>query len=421
MRIPILSLLFVTICISTAVAQMPTNGLVAWYPFTGNAWDSSGNGNNGNANGATLTKDRYNHLSSAYHFNGNSSSITGATVHYPLGSDSRTVSLWFTADAYPSALQSYTLVTYGSLNQTCGSVYGSVLWNQPVPTTTEIGTWYGCNGSSPDRKVTSGYNLNTWYHMVTTYDSGFQKIYLNDTLIDTATVGTINTQNDGFSFGKAMMGNNYHLGNLDDIAVYSRALSRCEVHKLFDTTILAFTQNPQSVTSLPGTDTIFTAHATAGAQYHWQVNTGTGFVDLANAPPYSGVNTDTLRITTITEPMNNNRYRAISTYPGGACTDTSASAILTVVPSSVSALIGANLSVYPNPFSTDINVTWTGPSLPEGTIRLTDITGRVLWQSGKAITNGTIKVPTASIAPGFYTINIYNSNTLLVSEKLVKQ
>ena len=34
------------------------SGLVAHYPFNGNANDESGNGNDGTVNGATLTTDR---------------------------------------------------------------------------------------------------------------------------------------------------------------------------------------------------------------------------------------------------------------------------------------------------------------------------------------------------------------------------
>jgi len=41
-------------------AQLPTSGLVAWYPFCGNANDYSGNGYNLTDSGATLTTDRAN-------------------------------------------------------------------------------------------------------------------------------------------------------------------------------------------------------------------------------------------------------------------------------------------------------------------------------------------------------------------------
>jgi len=45
---------------SSVVAQINLDsGLVAYYPFNGNANDESGNGNNGTVNGATLTADRF--------------------------------------------------------------------------------------------------------------------------------------------------------------------------------------------------------------------------------------------------------------------------------------------------------------------------------------------------------------------------
>lgn len=46
------------------------NGLVAYYPFNGNANDESGNGHHGIVNGATLTNDRFGNDSSAYEFDG---------------------------------------------------------------------------------------------------------------------------------------------------------------------------------------------------------------------------------------------------------------------------------------------------------------------------------------------------------------
>ena len=48
----------------------PNTGLVAYYPFNGNANDESGNGNNGTVNGATLTTDRDGNANSAYDFDG---------------------------------------------------------------------------------------------------------------------------------------------------------------------------------------------------------------------------------------------------------------------------------------------------------------------------------------------------------------
>src|SRR5205823_407204 len=47
-----------------------TNGLVAYYPFNGNANDASGNGNNGLVSGAVLTTDRFGQTNRAYSFDG---------------------------------------------------------------------------------------------------------------------------------------------------------------------------------------------------------------------------------------------------------------------------------------------------------------------------------------------------------------
>ena len=56
-----------------------SDGLVAYYPFNGNADDESGNGNNGKVNGATLTTDRNGNANSAYDFDGNDDFIS-ATI-----------------------------------------------------------------------------------------------------------------------------------------------------------------------------------------------------------------------------------------------------------------------------------------------------------------------------------------------------
>jgi hypothetical protein len=39
-------------------SHIPSDGLVVYYPFNGNANDASGNGNNGAVSGATLTSDK---------------------------------------------------------------------------------------------------------------------------------------------------------------------------------------------------------------------------------------------------------------------------------------------------------------------------------------------------------------------------
>ena len=47
-----------------------SEGLVAYYPFNGNANDESGNENNGAVRGANLAEDRFENVNSAYSFDG---------------------------------------------------------------------------------------------------------------------------------------------------------------------------------------------------------------------------------------------------------------------------------------------------------------------------------------------------------------
>ncbi|MDP7281990.1 MAG: hypothetical protein QGG39_19205, partial [Candidatus Poribacteria bacterium] len=66
-----------TLVASVTVAQEPDlhRGLVAYYPFNGNANDESGNGNDAIVKGASLTADRNGEFSKAYKFDGNNDYI----------------------------------------------------------------------------------------------------------------------------------------------------------------------------------------------------------------------------------------------------------------------------------------------------------------------------------------------------------
>ena len=69
-------------------------GLVAWYPFDGNASDMSGNGNHGTVNGATLGTDRHGQANMAYSFDGVDDYIVSSGNTFDT-QDKGTISLWF--------------------------------------------------------------------------------------------------------------------------------------------------------------------------------------------------------------------------------------------------------------------------------------------------------------------------------------
>jgi hypothetical protein len=87
---------------------------------------------------------------------------------------------------------------------------------------------------------------------------------------------------------------------------------------------------PSNATVCSGGNTSFTVAATAGGIfYQWQVNTGSGFTNIVNAPPYSGNLSATLSIQNATPAMSGFTYRC---WVNGTCNlpVNSASALLTV-------------------------------------------------------------------------------------------
>src|SRR5213593_1909039 len=92
-----------TLLLGAALAALPltasgqswlTNGLVAYYPFNGNANDESGNGNNGSVLGASLAPDRRGNPDSAYYFAGDGSHIRLADKPWLHISDAITLTAW---------------------------------------------------------------------------------------------------------------------------------------------------------------------------------------------------------------------------------------------------------------------------------------------------------------------------------------
>ncbi|MFX0200423.1 MAG: LamG domain-containing protein [Candidatus Hodarchaeota archaeon] len=69
-RESILVLAMVVLVVNGSVRADLSDGLVAYYPFSGNANDASGNGHDGTVFGATLTTDRLGNPNSAFNFDG---------------------------------------------------------------------------------------------------------------------------------------------------------------------------------------------------------------------------------------------------------------------------------------------------------------------------------------------------------------
>src|SRR5689334_10807586 len=72
-------------------------GLIAYYPFDGDASDKGPSGLDGTVNGASLTKDRFGDQDKAYYFNGKGNTITVDNLCEKVGGEIA-ISFWTWSD-----------------------------------------------------------------------------------------------------------------------------------------------------------------------------------------------------------------------------------------------------------------------------------------------------------------------------------
>ena len=298
---------------------LPTNNLVAWYPFNGNAIDESGNGNNATNIKASLSVDRNSNSNSAYLFNGfNNQYISCLNNNLPMGKSKRTISMWLNPAGIVNTTETLTAFSYGQPATDKANMVG--LFNGTVR--------YMGWGDETDANYP--FVNNQWINVTTTFDSMNVKIYVNGSLVGSGTKSAWNTSGWQYYFGtRADAANSFFNGRIDDIAIWGRVLSFPEIMKVYTGCVLSITSQPKSDSSSVGNSAQFIIAASDSAcNRQWQSNEGTGFHNIINGGQYSGLNTDTLTINRLNLFNNNQTFRCIISK--GICADTSVSALLSV-------------------------------------------------------------------------------------------
>lgn len=127
---------------------------------------------------------------------------------------------------------------------------------------------------------------------------------------------------------------NAKMANVYDIAVdnagnlYLADHDNFVIRKVSKCLIPQETQDPAGNTICAGDNAAFTMAVTGATSYLWQVNGGSGWLDIADGGVYSGAATNSLTITSATAGMNASQYRCTATNTCG--TTTSNPATLTV-------------------------------------------------------------------------------------------
>ena len=211
-------------------------GMVAYYPFTGNAQDASGLNHHGTVVGAQLAVDRFGDLGRAYQFDGVASHIT---VPDSQAFDFRdyTISLWFAADRFPSGVpivgDGLFLLSKGrhNLELHAGAPGGSGVSGVrflPRPGASPSNYW-----DTP----ADTYRTNEWEHLVAVWQpsAGAVHIYINGVekpLTGDAVSGFGEDDWSPLEIGIRHDGTLPFLGRIDDVRIYNRALNSAEVLQL---------------------------------------------------------------------------------------------------------------------------------------------------------------------------------------------
>ena len=228
---------------------VPTDGLVAYYPFNGNANDASGNGNHGTVIGATLTSDRDGNENSAYDFNGDNSIINLPELDSNIGT--------------PGVITSYSMWFKGSAPQDGNGLGAGNIFHAFVP---ENGDYYirfevarstenpnlflkvyyrNPNDNNEPSKELIDYSTQTWHNITVVADgiSGLYNYYFNGVNLPEMSF-SFNPNNDYsnpnrvWQIGRINPAPNSlphaFLGQIDDIGIWNRALTEQKIQNLYN-------------------------------------------------------------------------------------------------------------------------------------------------------------------------------------------
>ncbi|MDA8772234.1 LamG domain-containing protein, partial [Flavobacteriales bacterium] len=230
MRLKLMTLCMALCCLClNAFAQnvpdyVPTEGLVAWYPFNGNASDESGNEQDGEIVGAQLTVDRFGLSESAYSFDHTRIEIENSATNDQF----KTISFWFMSSSpgIQVAFKQNIYVGHGYERVSC-----AIQWNGTHFAGKEV-----CNAAWQYDNVGGDVNDGIWHHYVGILDSTQKRLYIDGTFLDESEFNPENMCSGGdLIIGQEWDGVPYDfIGDLDDFGFWDRALTEEEIQALYN-------------------------------------------------------------------------------------------------------------------------------------------------------------------------------------------
>ncbi len=234
----LLAVVSFAICIVGSISQTHadiTTGLVAYYPFEGNANDASGNGNNGTTYSTILTNNQLGQPNSAYYFNGTSSRIFIADSTIFQIVSNLTLEAFIFAESPLDTYYQNQIVFRGDDR---GGFDPYVL---QLDGGTNLGFWITGQGNNV-AAVQKPISLGSWHQVAGTFDAalGIMNLYVDGVLVaSNATsiipVALLTGTNPGLGIGdveSTSYAEHFH-GIISNVRIYNRTLSPSDVAELY--------------------------------------------------------------------------------------------------------------------------------------------------------------------------------------------
>ena len=230
--------LFKAICHWSIEGSTSTvEGLIAYYPFNGNANDESGNGHHGTVYNAALTNDRFNNSNRAYNFDGQNDYIE-LPKSRDIFNQIQTVCFWVYFDTeidsnYNLDQRDFIL----SKAHDTGYQRDVFLRYRDNRISNSFGT---SNDSGSNLKTNTVFTKDKWYHVAFVRTLTTNTVYVNGELDNSNTYSGYYVNDDDYLRIGTYYGNpdpqplnRLMKGKIDDIYIYNKAFSSKEVWYLY--------------------------------------------------------------------------------------------------------------------------------------------------------------------------------------------
>ena len=187
----------------------------------------------------------------------------------------------------------------------------------------------------------------------------------------------------------------------------------------------SLTPDPVTQTAAEGSNaTIELPGLPDGISCQWQESEDGNWVNIIDAPPYSGVQTSKLSIQSVSAEMNEDLYRCL--LSNGDCSDGSTVSELFIIPAGVGELNGENkiapMHVYPNPFDEHLTCVFN-INVSSAELRIIDTNGVIknYYKLGDVIAGKVLSLQIDNTKTGIYILQLFNNGKIINEMKVLRK